>query len=543
MVPLKLPGTPTDYIFLTTDRYRYAVISYSPENTPYPCRTHASGSLKGVGRENAVGPLVAVDPLYKCLALHLYDGLLTCIPIHSDYQPPSKASGYSLLGEPYHVRLEERSILALTFLSGQQQQHPQLCLLHQDSRSAQHIITYALDVRKKQLSVAWKKSRVDGGSSLLLPSPQGGVVVVGQRQITYLATGISKVVPLPSCLIVSATTLNGRFLLGDEFGNLHILTTPTMELETLGSCTISSSLAHVKDGLVYVASQFGDSQLVQIRQDGETFLDIVEEYTNLGPIVDFDLVPTHAQQSQVVTCSGSSTSGSLRLIRNGIGMIESASVEMEGIQNMWSVRKSYHDKQDAYLLQSFVGETRVLGVSAATDDAMEEDDDEEASGTLEEVVLAGLVSTSSSLYVGNVQVGDTIVQITETEVRLIAANSMECTAKWSPADLSETADAQVITVASANEAGQIVVALRGGVLLYLRVKDASTIEMVYKTKLEREVSCVDLHPFVAHDSASAMEVEGSPTSSMVAVGLWDDFTVRLLSLDSSLGASASDQPE
>lgn len=561
MVSFKLPRAPTDYLFITTDRYRYAVITFSPENTPYPCRTHASGSLKGVGREAAVGPLVSVDPHGRCLVLHLYDGFITVIPIYVDYVQPTGSKpypGHRLLGEPYQLRLEERAILDLAFLHTSPEKQPHLCLLHQDARSAQHIITYTMDIKKKQLQVAWKKGRVDGGSSMLLAVPPvtaeasrtpfsgastttttttAGVVVVGQRQITYLSTGISKVLPLPSCLVVSATYIpHARFLLGDEFGNLHILTIQSnaIEMDTLGSCVISSSLAYVKDGLVYVASRFGDSQLVQIHREplqmdvldtSTTFLEIIEEYTNLGPITDFDLVPTHAQQSQVITCSGSSTSGSIRLIRNGIGMNECASVEMGGIQNLWSIRKGWGEKEDAYLVQSFVGETRVLGV---TTDAMEENNDDEAGGTLDEVVLAGLDSTASSLYVGNVQVGNTIMQITESEIRLISASNMELTSTWSPEG------DQSITVASANEAGQIVISLRGGVLLYLRVMDASTLELVHKTTLEREISCIDLHPFVSPDSASTMMVDIAPASNLVAVGLWDDFTVRLISLASDL---------
>jgi DNA damage-binding protein 1 len=333
--------------------------------------------------------------------------------------------------------------------------------------------------------------------------------------------------------------------LGDEFGNIHILTIHSngMEMETLGSCVISSSLAHIHDGLVYVGSQFGDPQLIQIHQEAvtttttttssdeldasTTFLEIVEEYTNLGPITDFDLVPTHAQQSQVVTCSGSSTSGSIRLIRNGIGMSDCASVEMEGIQNLWSIRSEWSSAEDAYLVQSFVGETRVLGVSTSAMDQDEDDDDDGGGGTLEEVVLEGLDSTASSLYVGNVQVGNSILQITESELRLMSASAMQVTATWSPEG------GQSITVASANEAGQIVVSLRGGVLLYLRVVDASTIELIAKTTLEREVSCLDLHPFVVADG-SAMVVDMAPSSDLVAVGLWDDFSVRLLSLDADL---------
>ena len=40
---------------------------------------------------------------------------------------------------------------------------------------------------------------------------------------------------------------------------------------------------------------------------------------------------------------------------------------------MWSLRRSFKDKSDSYLVQSFVGETRVLGVVSAS--AMDEDED------------------------------------------------------------------------------------------------------------------------------------------------------------------------
>eukprot|EP00536_Pseudo-nitzschia_multiseries_P010086 jgi/Psemu1/202348/e_gw1.296.14.1 len=193
-----------------------------------------------------------------------------------------------------------------------------------------------------------------------------------------------------------------RFVLGDEHGNLHLLTLVTaaaagtsggtgnnnsnnnnhnnrivaLQLDTLGTCTLTNCLQYLDHGLVFCGSTLGDSQLdsrmvTDTDPDttsalGETtFLSVVEEYTHLGPIVDFDL-------SQVVTASGSCRSGSLRVIRNGIGMKEYASVELSGIQSMWNLRGSYDDTKDTYLVQSFVGETRVLGVIAGD----EEDEDE-----------------------------------------------------------------------------------------------------------------------------------------------------------------------
>lgn len=42
---------------------------------------------------------------------------------------------------------------------------------------------------------------------------------------------------------------------------------------------------------------------------------------------------------QVVTCSGGGIDGSLRIVRNGIGVIEQATVELPGIKGVWSLRK------------------------------------------------------------------------------------------------------------------------------------------------------------------------------------------------------------
>ena len=595
LLPLKIPQSQTSYLFMTTDRFRYAVVGFDSTRQPYPIATHASGSFKyldqGVlGREAECAPLVSLDPHSRCIALHLYDGLVTILPINLGFTPLKVAlKGAApltfqsqLLGDAYHARIEERTLLDIAFLYAPSESPPQLCLLHQDSRGLQHLISHAVDLSKKQLIFATdslRKSRIDGGSSLLIPVPPvtmaaasvgrssssntiGGVLILGQRQITFLQPGLSRVVPLPSCLLLTWEELpplhgSPRYLLSDEFGNVHMLSVRIVGekisgigLDTLGSCVMASALTYIQDGLCFVGSSFGDSQLVQIMDQpiavGEgvddleetTYLSIIEEYTNLGPIVDFDLVPTPgSKQSQVVTASGSSNSGSLRLVRNGIGMNEYAAVEIPGIQCMWSIRKGWSETEDSYLVQSFVGDTRVLGVATAEPS---DDEDEDTGGTLEEVVLSGLDSASSSLFVGNVQVGDTIVQITESEVRVLEASTLQCCETWIPQvdDLLQD-QGRNITVASANEAGQIVLALRGGLVLYLRMKtdDAGTVklEVIHKRQLGREVSCLNLNPF---SNSAAMEVDegraDAVTSNLVCVGLWDDFTVRVLSLDDDL---------
>jgi Mono-functional DNA-alkylating methyl methanesulfonate N-term len=169
------------------------------------------------------------------------------------------------------------------------------------------------------------------------------------------------------------------------------------------------------------------------------------------------------------------------------------------------------------LVQSFVGQTRVLGVTKTTAKEEEEegddenkvmanapdreDEDQEAGGTLEEVELPGLDANATSLYVGNVQPGDRLLQITESEIRLISLPNMSeggggggvVLDTWSP---PETAGS--ITVAAGNEAGQAVVATPGGTLWYLVVNDDGTmLKSLHQKQMDREVSCLDVHPFVA----------------------------------------------
>ena len=57
-----------------------------------------------------------------------------------------------------------------------------------------------------------------------------------------------------------------------------------------------------------------------------SYVEVLERYVNLGPIVDFCVVDLERQgQGQVVTCSGAYKDGSLRIVRNGIGINEQVS--------------------------------------------------------------------------------------------------------------------------------------------------------------------------------------------------------------------------
>lgn len=67
-------------------------------------------------------------------------------------------------------------------------------------------------------------------------------------------------------------------------------------------------------------------QLIRLNQQQDAkgfYVDVLESFVNLGPIVDLCVVDLERQgQGQVVTCSGAFKDGSLRIVRNGIGINE-----------------------------------------------------------------------------------------------------------------------------------------------------------------------------------------------------------------------------
>jgi DNA damage-binding protein 1 len=155
LLPLSFPSIKTDLLFFTTERGEYALISYDPTKNDtsvgkhYPVKTHASGSFASYstfGSTAECGPLVALDDKNRCIALHLYDGWMTILPIHAGYDDSKRG----VFGEAFHVRIEERTVLGMTFLMASKERGkyhlPQLTLLYQDSRGFQHVVSHGVSL-------------------------------------------------------------------------------------------------------------------------------------------------------------------------------------------------------------------------------------------------------------------------------------------------------------------------------------------------------------------------------------------------------------
>ena len=111
-----------------------------------------------------------------------------------------------------------------------------------------------------------------------------------------------------------------RYLLGDLAGHLFMLILEREEkmdgtigvrdikIELLGEVSIPECVTYLDNGVVFVGSRFGDSQLVKLNvkpDENGSYVTVMETFTNLAPIVDMTIVDLDRQgQGQLVTCSG-----------------------------------------------------------------------------------------------------------------------------------------------------------------------------------------------------------------------------------------------
>uniref|UniRef100_A0A1D1YWE8 DNA damage-binding protein 1 n=2 Tax=Anthurium amnicola TaxID=1678845 RepID=A0A1D1YWE8_9ARAE len=494
-------GEAQDFLFIATERYKFCVLQWDAETSELITRAMGDVSDR-IGRPTDNGQIGIIDPDCRLIGLHLYDGLFKVIPFDNKGQ----------LKEAYNIRLEELQVLDIKFLYGCSR--PTIVVLYQDNKDARHVKTYEVSLKDKDFAEGpWQQANVDNGAGLLIPVPMplGGVIIIGEETIVYCSATAFKAIPTKPSITRAYGRVDAdgsRYLLSDNSGILRLLViihekerVTGLRIEHLGETSVASTISYLDNAVVYVGSSYGDSQLIKLNMQPDakgSYVEVLERYVNLGPIVDFCVVDLERQgQGQVVTCSGAYKDGSLRIVRNGIGINEQASVELQGIKGLWSLRSFTNDPHDTFLVVSFISETRIL--------AMNSDDE------LEETEIEGFYSQAQTLFCQNA-VNDQLVQVTASSVRLVSSTTRELLDEWNaPSGFS-------VNVATAN-ASQVLLATGGGHLVYLEIGNGRLTEVKH-TQLEYDISCLDINPIG----------ENSNCSALAAVGMWTDISVRIFSL-------------
>jgi len=417
----------------------------------------------------------------------------------------------------FNIRMEELEIQDIQFLHGCAT--PTIAFIHQDSQ-ARHVKTYEISLREKEFTKGpWKQDNVESEASILIamPKPFCGALIIGQESITY-HNGEKYIAIAPpafrqgTIVCYGLVDKNGaRYLLGDMSGRIFLLylekeesvdgqvSIQNLKIELLGECSIPECLTYLDNGVVYVGSRMGDSQLIRLNTEANehgSYIEIMEVFTNLGPIVDMCVVDLEKQgQGQLVTCSGAFKEGTLRIIRNGIGIQEHATIDLTGIKGIWPLRVGQNVQYDNILVLSFVGQSRVLLISGEE---------------VEETQIDGFDNSQQTFTCSNV-CHNQIIQVTSKSVRLISAKTKQLLNEWHPSNNRN------ISVVS-NNTTQIVCAVRSD-LYYLQIKE-KCLEQVSEMSLDYEIACIDINPLN----------ESQDSTELCCIGLWTEISVRILHL-------------
>ena len=244
-------------------------------------------------------------------------------------------------------------------------------------------------------------------------------------------------------------------------------------------------------------------------EDGQ-YLTELERWANIGPIVDFLVVDLERHgQGSLVTCSGAGKDGSLRIVRNGIGINEQARIELPGIKGLWSVRSG----EQVYLVLAFISETRIL--------AREGEE-------LGEAELEGFDADRATVCCVSLPNGTDVCQVTTRGVRLIRGPDMVLADEWTPPN------GGAVSMAAA-EKGMVLLATGGSTLHLLEAGADGKWRVLTSATMEHEVACLTICSAHQPDGAAgAMQTDDAPSPMVIppiaACGLWTDLSIRLLAL-------------
>ncbi|CAJ0931428.1 unnamed protein product, partial [Mesorhabditis belari] len=501
---LRVKGEKCDSIVIITDKLHMAVLSWRDGEVV----TRAHGCLSDkVGRISETGIKCIVHSKTGLLAFRIYDGLLKIV--EWDDKKELKA---------FNVRFEDLMIVDLVFLHTSDESI-RLGYIYHD-HIGRHLKTVELNMDEKEFRTISSQMSIEAEATKVVPIPQpyGGVAVVGHETVLYNNFGSSQplVISPPvfhnafiSC-VAPIDSDGQRFLMGGKQGELMILVFDVdasqkiitdIKVEVLGRCSFAECLCYIDNGVVYVGSRFGDSQLIRLNQEPNSsgsFVSILDTFANVGPIRDMVLLEQENGQTQLLTCSGAFKDGSLRIIRNGIGIEEKASVDFHGVKSIFSL-STKSGALDDHLIVSGIDGTHVLRIEG---EELEEPEDG-----------FGLETNERTLYASSM-VDNCILQITPSGVHLIRPEAE--TLRWH-------SDHGEISVCAVNSRMGKVLVASGRHLHYLSVS-TSGIDPINETQLEYEAACLDIS-----------SLDDSGDSKLVAIGLWTSNARRVLPRSCFLG--------
>ena len=533
-------GAATDHLFIGTLRSQYFTVAWNPESRSLDTVQSFVDVTDRHLRDSQSRDRCIVDPTGQYLVMELFEGILNLVKI---IKPRKSVGGY--LDRPEQVRITELQVRASKFLYSDTKQ-PKLAILYNDGKANPEVrlATYRIVDDKGQYSAFNPlKDRenifddLDFGASHLIPVPKGeveqkrymvrntvaakaqlgGFIVVGEVKMTYLddesGARVEYALEEASIFVAWERYDDLNYLLADNYARLHLLTlnvdgavVTSLEMRLLGKITKATALVHMEDGLIYIASHEGDSQVVRVNLDlGEPGVEILQTMANIAPILDFAVMDMgggdgegqtneySSGQARLVTGSGAWEEGSLRSVRSGVGLEDIGILaDIEHINGLFSLRSSGYHIVDDIVVVSLPIESRIFQF--------------DPEGEIEELEsFRGFALDQPTLLAASLHNG-LLLQVTNKSASIFNADGV--VAQWNPPRC------QVITAASANDS-HLLLSADGVTLVSLDILQGLKEVAVLTLRNDSQVACVNVPNTIPN---------------IAVVGFWKSGSISILNL-------------
>jgi DNA damage-binding protein 1 len=522
---LRPVSSSTDLLFVGTERFHYFTAQWDPKTNRLKVEQKLDDTSERHMRDSQSQDRCVVDPSGRFMALHLWEGVLNVLRLHTIGKRKLE------LEHMDQVRLSELFVKGSVFVPTETNE-PTIAFLYQtrsDSTDSKLALYKLTSDDKNKYSSRFIKNRdrifhmdLEDGTGLLIPVPKveeeikrhnvrnpdttkaqlGGLLIAGETQLVYFdvvtQATVRSQLDEPAIFVAWAEYDPSHYFLADDYGALHLLKIVTegvvvteMIVRKIGTTSRASCLEYFGNGLLFVGSHYGDSQLFYIdvynlATEKENHLELLQRLPNIAPVLDFAVMDMgnregdkelgneySSGQARIVTGSGVHQDGSLRSVRSGVGLEDVGILgEMKNVRGLFSLKSSTASKVDT-LVASFLTETRAFQFGST--------------GEIEEVEsFAGLRFESQTLLAMNVS-RDRLLQVTSTTATLVDIENGMAITSWDPPE------GKAITRASANSKS-LLLSVDGTLLVSLNI--ANDLELLQQKDLSEadQVSCVHVAP-------------------------------------------------
>jgi DNA damage-binding protein 1 len=167
----------TDHLFVGTDQYSHFTLSWDNAKKRFKNEYILEDLADNTARASATGSKCLVDPAGRVIALDLFEGRTTIVPLkQSRNRKKKRDTAGNELGAPHIIRIPELFIRTSAFLYGADQ--PEMALLWEDGHNKINLTTRLFEFDGKGEFVResdgsrLSRTGLDASTSLLIPVPQ-----------------------------------------------------------------------------------------------------------------------------------------------------------------------------------------------------------------------------------------------------------------------------------------------------------------------------------------------------------------------------------